>query len=1199
MDDISLSLSGLGEAVVTGYGNAVTIQITRCVPATMTRIGIRLGGPGCPWRLVDLPMAEPIVIEKGNPVVPGRGSELAFAPFFVAEGGETMEDTHGEWVARMDILAPPPEKDGAVTATAAEGDDEEEPLTVTFEWLEGDKRQAMAHVAAAAPSPDEETSPYHDAPSESDSSDLILPHDDESTNAPSITRDEAHRQEETARRSSSNTDHEDDLQDLVAAALPPVPPPAAAEDEAPCSSSTEDEAEEKEEAPLTVGFVNEKKERQKFFQEQEEELQSEDSRDSSSGTRRRRPKDGRRRSTFQMEAIEVHGSTATPVPTPPATNALGIHARRGLSLPHQEEPKLTEAQEEPTLAEAQEEPKLEEAQEQRNMAGTTSGSPLSRRLLQMSNQTNERRISQPHEPNFEANSVDVHPDVREPLVSGLFSGASSGDILTFAMITLTSRGHADSKRQVHLRLRCTHGTQSVNLSTQQVSRQTAVTVPQFTTPVLLGNQEAPLDLGLHLAVEEAIPGEKGKSVLLWEEEGTVTVAHPPTAAGHEQITDSSLWPSASLTLSHDGDNVHMKWVSCRVGTYRDAMLNMMANPQTEGRAQLQVVLDGDLDGKEAGTLEVWLSQSGKSATKLGEEDAAGLQVQTVLFAHKEICVQPLYFNVTEPLSCLTLVKRLENGEVNPDEVLTVHVMFDSSRQEWQRVPLDAVYKNVRLRYRFLSPQSAPLFSTAGASRRSSLNSTSRLGASSNNVYGVHVSVRPLSTEKLNQEQYYTLATTVQSGETAVSGFSDCLPPGATEVAHYAVALDACITSSVEKPLEGLHLLVSLLPFKTAADAEGYTIVSRADHEAPFTVNNPFQSIPEHTPSGVFSLDLRSAVAQLTVLKESRLSLRFTSLISSNGSTPTEDFRVVSAPVQVDITVKRYDAHPNDAVLFLSSIRVIPSLCNGATNGTLTNEKGTSRRGSAQASSSRCTQAQAWFAHSRSTAKEVSSQWAAAAKRDKTLKRKHFFLDEWIPTADEPSVSPVLSLGDTGCSTILSAPPSSLRLCVAVAEDGFSDLYQRVRHVRKKYFLEAKESENGDKEDEDDWAETILRCDQQIAMSVDNYIEIDVTPSLVSSSEEGATSRHRTFSGSLSGTVRISDRSILEIQGFWLKAPSTIPVISEQYQPSPRLWALRSSLVLRQSEWESVRDVFELFQLDSVPIGYTDPSRSRWKSSCRA
>ncbi|KAG5478658.1 hypothetical protein LSCM1_06062 [Leishmania martiniquensis] len=338
---------------------------------------------------------------------------------------------------------------------------------------------------------------------------------------------------------------------------------------------------------------------------------------------------------------------------------------------------------------------------------------------------------------------------------------------------------------------------------------------------------------------------------------------------------------------------------------------------------------------------------------------------------------------------------------------------------------------------------------------------------------------------------------------------------------------------------------------------------------------------------------------------------------------------LGAQLELMCAVRSHVLGADSAVFRLRSLRIVPSALASAT-----------QTPPESASPLPPSQVQLWFTTSGSSAEEVRAVWSSAhVPSAKELQRA------WAPAVPESSSSctPPLRVGADGqlacpsAPVLLSTTNARARLCVALASaaettasaDGMANaraLRRCVETVRKgamRRYKKAHASTSAEHESsetahqqqaqaqltEGQMADVFLHCINAVAMDVENYAEVDLTPSLVAASERPGKTRHRLLLSSVSGTIRMSRRLVLELQGQWIKMPRWVPIVSECYTPSPRLWALRRSCIVRHLDpplraacsrigvsegGQLAQEVLEAHMgydvvVQSVPLDYTDPS----------
>ncbi|CAJ1008678.1 putative Galactose oxidase, central domain containing protein [Leishmania naiffi] len=338
---------------------------------------------------------------------------------------------------------------------------------------------------------------------------------------------------------------------------------------------------------------------------------------------------------------------------------------------------------------------------------------------------------------------------------------------------------------------------------------------------------------------------------------------------------------------------------------------------------------------------------------------------------------------------------------------------------------------------------------------------------------------------------------------------------------------------------------------------------------------------------------------------------------------------LSSQFKVTCAIRSHTLGTDSAVFCLRSLRLVPSSVPCGVQAPPT--------GASLLSPS---QVQLWFTTSGSSSEEVRAAWGTA-----DVPSVKVVQHAWAPTApaSRSYCTPALhvdaegQLESTGLPVLLSTTNARARLCVALttsaeittASDGAADtealrrcvamVRKRAIHCYKKNHTSfnteqgSHESENQQRAKpqltEEQMAEVFVQCVNAVSMSVDNYAEVDLSPSLVAASERPGKTRHRLLLSSVSGTIRMSHHMVLELQGQWIKMPSRVTVVSEDYMPSPRMWALRRSCVVRHpdlppravcsrmgvsEEIPLTQKVLEAYMgydvvVQSVPLDYTDPS----------
>ncbi|KAG5504755.1 hypothetical protein GH5_05382 [Leishmania sp. Ghana 2012 LV757] len=338
---------------------------------------------------------------------------------------------------------------------------------------------------------------------------------------------------------------------------------------------------------------------------------------------------------------------------------------------------------------------------------------------------------------------------------------------------------------------------------------------------------------------------------------------------------------------------------------------------------------------------------------------------------------------------------------------------------------------------------------------------------------------------------------------------------------------------------------------------------------------------------------------------------------------------LGAQLEVNCAIRTHVLGTDSAVFSLRSLRLVPSSVTGGAPAP-----------PAGASPLPPSQVQLWFTTSGSSAEEVRAAWSSAdVPSAKKLQRA------WAPAVPESSNSCTLPLrigadGQMACTSgpvLLSTTNARARLCVALATAAetttLSDSRANARALRrcvttvrrnaihrykKAHATLSTEQDSKETESqrqtrwqltEEQMADVFVQCVNAVAMGVENYAEVDLSPSLVAASERPGERRHRLLLSFVSGTIRMSHHLLLELHGQWIKMPRWVPVVSEGYTPSPRLWALRRSCIVRRPDAPlrtagSLMDVSDGAQLaqevlrahmgydmvvQSVPLDYTDPS----------
>ncbi|KAK7195873.1 Galactose oxidase, central domain containing protein [Novymonas esmeraldas] len=329
---------------------------------------------------------------------------------------------------------------------------------------------------------------------------------------------------------------------------------------------------------------------------------------------------------------------------------------------------------------------------------------------------------------------------------------------------------------------------------------------------------------------------------------------------------------------------------------------------------------------------------------------------------------------------------------------------------------------------------------------------------------------------------------------------------------------------------------------------------------------------------------------------------------------------LGARLEVTCAVRCHPLGTDSAVFCLRSLRLVPSPVSPVPPS-----------GGAPSPPS---QAQLWFTTGGSSAEGVRSAWADAGSAPPTVKDVQ---RAWAPASSASccSCTPLLCIDDdgrlvpSGTPVLLSTTNACARLCVALTAaaaslDDARSLRRRVAAVRKGAIHRFKKA-RGDGEDSgtgegrqrrrrpaptaQQMPEVFVQCVDAVAMRVDNYVEVDLSASLAAASERLGQTRHRLLLSSVSGAVRVSRHAVLELQGQWIKMPRHVQIIPPEYTPSPRLWALRCSSMVRQPDTppraarcgsgatdgvELAQEVLEAHMgydvvVRSVPLDYTDPT----------
>lgn len=290
---------------------------------------------------------------------------------------------------------------------------------------------------------------------------------------------------------------------------------------------------------------------------------------------------------------------------------------------------------------------------------------------------------------------------------------------------------------------------------------------------------------------------------------------------------------------------------------------------------------------------------------------------------------------------------------------------------------------------------------------------------------------------------------------------------------------------------------------------------------------------------------------------------------------------LGALVEVSCEVRHHRLDAQSAVFCLRSLRLVSSPITSGSNG----------RSATEGASAPTTPGHVllWFSASGSSAADLQAAFAPATPTVKDVQRA------WAPHPASPqasSRSPPLrtdasgQLVPTGAPVLLSTDNTRARLCVAYlprtataatasVEEEEKALRRCVAAVRKRAIhryrkarAAATAGEDAEQEEETLSPEAVAEmhacCLDAVAMRVDNYAEVDLQASLVASSEHPGKSRHRLLLSSVCGTVRLSRGLVVEVRGQWVKVPRKVTHIAESYTPSPRLWAIRCSCVVRRT-----------------------------------
>ncbi|CAC9489349.1 hypothetical protein LINJ_23_0670 [Leishmania infantum JPCM5] len=469
------------------------------------------------------------------------------------------------------------------------------------------------------------------------------------------------------------------------------------------------------------------------------------------------------------------------------------------------------------------------------------------------------------------------------------------------------------------------------------------------------------------------------------------------------------------------------------------------------------------------------------------------------------------------------------------------------------------------------------------------------------------------------------------------------------------ALGAAGTANADTPPVGEEALppyeVTLVPaagLPKTGDGASPPLKPAAGTMRPITTTSPARAAPANRGSGLASQGvakaaspnawsgavwfsssaLYSAASTGAHWKTSICVSSAPALLSATTLMLRSPSAALGAQLEVTCAVRSHTLDTDSAVFCLRSLRLVPSSVAGGAQGPPT-----------AASPLPLSQVQLWFTTSGGSAEEVRAAWGVAgAPSAKELQHA------WAPAvpASSSCCTPALcvdadgQLASTGPPVLLSTTNARARLCVALTtaaettavSDGTADA-RALRHcvatVRKSVIHRYKahassRAEQGSNEadnqrqaqpqlTEEQMAEVFVQCVNAVAMGVDNYAEVDLSPSLVAASERPGGTRHRLLISFVSGAIRMSHHVVLELQGQWIKMPRRVTVVSENYTPSPRLWALRRSCIVRHPDplhravcsrvgvSDGVRlaqKVLEAYMgydvaVQSVPLDYTDPS----------
>ncbi|KAG5504377.1 hypothetical protein JKF63_04828 [Porcisia hertigi] len=333
---------------------------------------------------------------------------------------------------------------------------------------------------------------------------------------------------------------------------------------------------------------------------------------------------------------------------------------------------------------------------------------------------------------------------------------------------------------------------------------------------------------------------------------------------------------------------------------------------------------------------------------------------------------------------------------------------------------------------------------------------------------------------------------------------------------------------------------------------------------------------------------------------------------------------LGAQLEVLCAVRSHTLGADSAVFSLHSLCLVPSSVIRST-----------QTPAAGVSSLPLSKVQLWFTTSGGSAEDVCAAWGTEGVPS-VKEIQH----AWAPSVPEAnsSCTPALcvdadgQLEATDSPILLSTTNRCTRLCVALTtatgattlSDGTADAAalrhcvtaarkRAIRRYNKKHAVSGAAHEGNGGENQRQAgvqrAELFVQCVNTVAMRVENYAEVDLSPSLAAASERPGQTRHRLLTSTISGAIRMNRHVVLKLQGQWIKVPRRVTVVSEGYTPSPRLWGLRRSCIVRHPDpppraaygsailsdgAELAREVLRAHAgydvvVQSVPLDYTDPS----------